>query len=106
MNRQERAKQFMPFDALKGLREELQAREEKVSRVSKRELTEEQEEQLSEVISQLEKGMLVKATFYYNGHYIEITDRLVERNLTLKYLTIGKSRIYFSDLYEVIIIEK
>ena len=63
MNRQERAKQFMPFDALKGLKEALKAKEEKLTRVAKRELSEEQQEILSEVITQLEKGMLVKATF-------------------------------------------
>ena len=57
MNRQERAKQFMPFDALKGLKEALKAKEEKLTRVAKRELSEEQQEILSEVITQLEKGM-------------------------------------------------
>ena len=44
MNRQERAKQFMPFDALKGLKEALKAKEEKLTRVAKRELSEEQQE--------------------------------------------------------------
>ena len=106
MNRQERAKQFMPFDALKGLKEALQAKEEKLTRVAKRELTEEQEENLSEIISQLEKGMLVKATFYYKGHYVDITDRLTEKNIPLRYIGIGKSKLFFSDLYEVRILDK
>ena len=60
----------MPFDALKGLKEALKAKEEKLTRVAKRELSEEQQENLSEVITQLEKGMLVKATFYYKGTWI------------------------------------
>ena len=106
MNRQERAKQFMPFDALKGLKEALKAKEEKLTRVAKRELSEEQQEVLSEVITQLEKGMLVKATFYYKGHYVEITDRLQEKNIPLRYLGIGKSKLFFSDLYKVQILDK
>ena len=44
MNRVERAKQFLPFDALKGLKEELESREEKMSRVPRHELTEERAE--------------------------------------------------------------
>ena len=41
MTRADRAKQFLPFDALKGLHEELEAREEKMSRVPKHSMTEE-----------------------------------------------------------------
>lgn len=40
MTRQQRAKQFMPFDAMKGLKEALAEREERHSRVEKRELSE------------------------------------------------------------------
>ena len=42
MNREDRAKQFMALDALKGLREELKKREEQYLRERKKELTEEQ----------------------------------------------------------------
>ena len=40
MTRQERAKQFMPFDAMKGLKEALAIREERHNRVENRELSE------------------------------------------------------------------
>ena len=46
MNKADRAAQFQPFDALKGLQEELRAREERRTRVAKKELSEEQMELL------------------------------------------------------------
>ena len=42
MMREERAKQFAPFDAMKGLQEALRDREERHSRVEKLEISEEQ----------------------------------------------------------------
>ena len=41
MNNKERAKQFMPFDALKGLKEALKEKEERRTRVDKKQITEE-----------------------------------------------------------------
>ena len=40
MTQGDRAKQFMPFDAMKGLKEALRDREERHSRVEKRDLSE------------------------------------------------------------------
>ena len=41
MNKADRAAQFQPFDALKGLQEELRMREERRNRVAKKEVSEE-----------------------------------------------------------------
>ena len=48
MNRQDRAKQFMPFDALKGLQEALRVREERRSRIEKKSLSEDMDKILKE----------------------------------------------------------
>ena len=53
MTRQERAKQFAPFDAMKGLQEALRDREERHGRVSKREISEESEMNISYVLKKL-----------------------------------------------------
>ena len=55
----ERAKQFMPFDAMKGLNEALREREEKHLRVEKRELSEEAAARLSATIGKVSRGMVV-----------------------------------------------
>ena len=56
MTQQERAKLFMPFDAMKGLSEELRKREERHTRISKIELSEESLEELSGMIMSLDRS--------------------------------------------------
>jgi FKBP-type peptidyl-prolyl cis-trans isomerase (trigger factor) len=101
VNNQERAKQFMPFDALKGLREELKRREEKRLKERKRELSEEEIMELSRKIITLKKGERVKLTFFYDGHYVVVQDKLSEINIAFKYLAVNERRILFDDLLDV-----
>lgn len=100
-----RAAQFAPFDSLKGLHEELRAREEKLSRCEKRELSEEDMERLSEVIMQIEKGMTVEAVYYRGGRYHSISGCLKEKNVVMKYITVEDVRITFSVLQDLKIVE-
>lgn len=60
MSRQDRAKQFLPFDAMKGLTEALREREERHARTERREIGEEQQEANSQVLARIEKGMRVE----------------------------------------------
>lgn len=101
MNRADRAAQFAPFDALKGLKEAIKEREERKSRISRRELSEEQQEVLSETIKQLETGAMVEVVFYCNGHYFTILDTFADVNPTNKYIMVGERKINFFDLYEI-----
>ena len=98
MNRVERAKQFLPFDALKGLKEELESREEKISRVPRHELTEERAEEISAVIQQLYKGAKIIMMFYRAGHYYELKGTIANVNTIYKYLLIGEEKIFFDDI--------
>ena len=59
MMREERAKQFAPFDAMKGLQEALRDREERHSRVGRHDISEEQMEKNGEVFVQLTKGIML-----------------------------------------------
>ncbi len=101
MNKANRAAQFNPFDSLKGLQEALREKEEKLSRVEKRDLSEEQEEALSRALQRAEKGDTVCVTFYRGGHYYTVTDTLTAINRTYRFLTVGEAKIYFDDLYAV-----
>lgn len=107
MNRKiNRAAQFMPFDALKGLQEELRKREEMHSRIEKKELDEETQNEISDYLVRIDRGDLVSIDFYFNGHYVNITGRLKEKDAIRKFLTIEEAKIDFSDIYKVKIIEK
>ena len=101
MNRADRAAQFAPFDALKGLKEAIKEREERKSRTYRRELSEEQQEVLSETIKQLETGAMVEVAFYSNGHYYMLQGVFADINPTNKYIMVGERKINFLDLYEI-----
>ena len=105
MNRVERAKQFLPFDALKGLREELESREEKMSRVPRHDLTEERMEELSAELSRLYKGCKITMTFYRAGHYYELTGSVSNINIIYKYLLIGEEKVFFDDIYSLSLVD-
>lgn len=101
MNKANRAAQFAPFDALKGLQEALREKEEKHLRVQKAELSEEMAEEISAKLRKLEKGVNVKVTFYYKGHYVTLQGKVTEKSDVFKYLKIDSFKIYYDDLIEV-----
>ena len=105
MNNIERAKQFMPFDALVGLQAALREREEKHSRVEKKELSEEDREEISITIGRITKGCVVDVTFYLNGHYIQVVDKVIKLQQANKYIQLGQVKVYFDDIYKIEIVE-
>lgn len=78
MTREERAKQFIPFDAMKGLKEALLDREEKHSRVNRHEITEEQQKKNTSVLLKLKKYDTVSVSYYSNFHEITKNGRLTK----------------------------
>ena len=69
MNREERAKQFAPFDALKGLHDILRMKEYEHEKVAQGEISEEKAREISSVILSLTKYDNVELTYFANGHY-------------------------------------
>ena len=90
-----RAAQFLPFDALKGLSEELRKREEKV------ELSEEETADLNDKLCLLTGGDRAEITFYYKGHYLTIEGDVVKMVSQMHYLTIGQTKIPFDDIRSI-----
>lgn len=70
MNRVERAKLFIPFDALKGLQEILREKEKEIEQ--RRELSEESLMMLQEELNKVEIGSRVKIKYYNSDKYIEV----------------------------------
>lgn len=107
MNRDDdinRAAQFLPFDALKGLSEEIQCRIERRTRIERKEISEDKKEEISTVLCKLDKGMTIKVTFYSNGHYIEVENIFDKINYPYHYLVVGGNKIFFDDIYDISII--
>lgn len=106
MTRQQRAKQFMPFDAMKGLQEALRDREERHSRVERHEISDEMKEQISTVILQLEKGTRVVIDYYCDFHDVTKKGIVTEINVSLRHLKLSGKKIRFEDIYQIIITDK
>ena len=95
----ERAKQFMPFAALKGLPEALAARE-KIT-VEKIELAPEREEELDRQMHLLEIGKIATVIHYHKGEYIKTTGMVARIDETGRILQIVNTKIPFDDILDI-----
>ena len=101
MTRQERAKQFMPFDAMKGLQETLRAREEVMNRVNHRELDEEEKGRISDKLNRIDAGMYVDIFCIKEWHEIHIKGKVTKIDSIYKWLKIDNNKIFFDDIYGI-----
>lgn len=99
-----RAAQFLPFDALKGLSEELQNRIERRSRVDKIELSDESKDAISNVLCRVKKGAEIRVKYYKNGHYLIVEGMVTKISQVYHWLKVVDTRIYFDDIYEISIV--
>ena len=73
MTREERAKQFAPFDSMKGLKEALLAQEIRHNRKPEAELCEDYAEQLDRMLHRIQPGTAVRIRYVKGGEEIERT---------------------------------
>ena len=99
MPREERAKQFSPFSALKGLEDALKEKERIV--VDKICLSEESTEALSFKLNQVKRGMFVHVVYYSEGEYVSIEGKVANFDTVFKVLTVVKTEISVSDIYDI-----
>ena len=98
---EDRAKQFMPFAALKGLPDALAARE-KIT-VPKIELSEEMAEELDRKMHDLVKGQIASVIYFHRDEYIKITGMVARIDETSRLLQIVNTKIIFDDILDIII---
>ena len=99
MSRQDRAKQFMPFAALKGLPEALKKKERLT--VERIELSDCMKEELNEKFLQLETGKMVTVTYYLQGEYVKLTGMVAKIDTCYRVLRIVDVRIHFDDIIDI-----
>ena len=105
MNRVDRAKQFLPFDALKGLQEELRKREEKFLWEDRRVLSEERLAEINEILCGIKGGDEIFVEYYNNGKYLKISGvcKIIKN---IKQLKISDIIINFKDIYDIFVTHK
>ena len=99
MDKANRAKQFIPFDALTGFREAL--REKERIRVDKKELSEEQKEEINYKLQQLKKMDVVTVEYYDNDEYVQVMGVVTKIDVNNKVLKIVETSIEFDNIYDL-----
>lgn len=95
----------MPFDAMKGLQEALRDREERHSRVPRQEISEDQMEEIAEVLQRLEKGMTVSLYYYKAFHNVTKEGVVTGIDPGKHLLMLENEKVYFADIYSIDIID-
>lgn len=102
-DRLDRAKQFMPFDALKGFREAIKEKEKQVeNRIS---MDEDNINKINKVLSKLKVGLRIKVTYYEEYRYISKVMNIKKLSFQSGKIIINNNVIYFDDLKDITILE-
>lgn len=99
MNRADRAKQFMPFDALKGFREALLEKERAI--VPRKVLPEEHTEELNRKFSRIQKKDIITVEYFHEGAYLQITGMVSQIDETSRMIKIVNTKISFEDIADL-----
>lgn len=92
----DRARQFMPFAALKGYYE-LVRKQERVAQ-PQHQLTEEEARELSERLSALRKGELAQVTYYDTDSYVTMQGIVTRIDTVFRILRVVKTDIPFDSI--------
>ena len=97
----QRAKQFAPFDALKGLKEAIAQKEH--TPTPRRELSEDAIAEINTRLSNLKPGQLATVVYYcdYTQEYHQLTGKVSKVDPYWKAVTIGNISIDFAELYQI-----
>ena len=104
MAQSDRAKQFMPFDALKGFREALQEKERIM--VPKRDLSDEQKEALNLKLCQVKKNDRIAVEYFQDGEYVRVSGPVTKLDLIRKILAVAHTEVSFGDISDIILISE
>lgn len=96
MPRQSRAKQFMPFDALKGLNEELRLKEFENEQMQKQELQPEQIAKINNLILNIKKDKIYNVKYFENGHIYKVCGK-IKVNFVIYKITVESKESDFKN---------
>ena len=101
VNRISRAKQFLPFDALKGLQEAL--KEKEIEYEERKELSEETLNDLDTILNRIEIGNIISIKYYKNRRYSEMNGTVTKIDFIKKKIQIENNiNISIAEIVEII----
>ena len=103
MPRSRRAKQFMPFDALRGLKEAIAAKERIT--MPRRYLSEDAISEINKVLISIHKGSLITVVYYDENklNYTQITGIVTGVEDLQQNIRVGEFTIFFSDMLDLVV---
>ena len=99
MSQEERAKQFMPFAALKGYEEALRRKEKIV--VEKIELSEEMKDELDRQFRQIGQNDIVTVVYFAEDEYLQITGMVAKIDVDARFIKLVNKKIEFENIYRM-----
>lgn len=100
MNSKQKGQQFQPFDALKGFKQAL-AEQEKNLIEEKPILSEDQEKQINDILSQLKINDEIVITIYQNKQILSLQGKIQSIQKQKKWLMMQNQKISFSQLLNI-----
>ena len=102
MPRSRRAKQFMPFDALRGLREAIAAKERVIE--PRRYLSEDAIAEINDSLLGLHKGQIITIVYYGDREqaYLQLTGPVMKIDTYWQNLQIGNITIAFPEITQLL----
>ncbi|MBQ6419493.1 MAG: hypothetical protein IJK02_00305 [Clostridia bacterium] len=95
----QRAKQFMPFAAVKGLEEALALQE--IERQEKVEPDAGVVEAINRALTRLSVGEQVQVCYFCKGSYTQAVGSVTAINEHRQYLEVDGARVYFEDIHSI-----
>lgn len=99
MNRKDRAKQFLPFNALRGFYSMVRDSEKIIT--DRKELLEDELVRLDFIYQQLKEGMMCKIVFYEIDGYITKEGMISNIDNVFRTITIVNKLIHIDDIIEI-----
>lgn len=99
LSRIERAKQFLPFDAVKGLQFALREKENLC--MNKVELSDEQIENISNLLGVMKIGDSIEVVYYDNKQYKKIQGKVTKISNVKKSIAIDNVEVFFIDIFSI-----
>lgn len=103
MEREKRAKQFAPFDALNGLKDAIRLKEYEHDAKIKKDLSDDTIEKISSNMKLIDKKTIVKIKYFEDGHELEYVGS-IKLNIIDLYLEINNKIINFDALLDLDIV--
>ena len=95
----DRARQFLPFDALKGYKEAIKEKQIKI--VNKKDLSEDDAKMLDYKLNQVQVGMMIKVIYYLENNYVSLEGMVSKIDKENNVLMIVKNKINIKDIISI-----